>query len=121
MTKFIPQEMESDQIHEEMTAVRKAADDFNIFVVSVHLPPFFEDRRIWGFFHTFYEARQAVAKNAGSMDDLFYTHLVIEEVTPGIGGNPKVIEWYTYQEKGDTWVKCETPQWAKWMAGFGIG
>jgi hypothetical protein len=88
--------------------------------------------RCWGWLPTLKEAQQAVRGNAGDMAECcYYTHVVIEEFSPGIPGcmfsNLDFQMWYKWkvnpkdQNKFEgKWIKCPQPKWAKGICGYGM-
>jgi hypothetical protein len=78
--------------------------------------------RAVGFFHTFEEASECVAENAGDIsEEGYYRFAVIEEVQPGIYVYPRNESWWAWDKEKEKYFPCEKPQQFKQVAGFGLG
>lgn len=72
-----------------------------------------KDKRVFGYYHSFYKACMAVSKNYGSMEECYYTWIVIEKVSPGIHGTAEVVAWYRWLVKKRAWyLRFIWPSWA---------
>lgn len=76
--------------------------------------------KTWGYFLTEQLARVAIQYNFGSMDEAFYTHLVLESYEPGIGLIRDIERWFEWQD--GKWIEIITkPLWAMGIVNWAMG
>jgi hypothetical protein len=86
--------------------------------------------RCWGWVPTLKEAQLAVKLNSGDMAECcYYTHVVIEELGPGIPNVDVSAKTWWYQWKVDPkdpnkfegkWVECAKPCWSEHICGWSL-
>jgi len=79
--------------------------------------------RVVGWFET---KEQAVAyiESESSLhlwEEGFYTHLLVERVSPGVYPETKDVAWYFWDKKRDGWTKIYRPQQFENTCNFSIG
>ncbi len=91
----------------------------SIYTITAHAKQGVFKARAFGYFFTQSQAYEAIARNAGDMNEGYYTDLVLEEVSPGI--HPKAIDiaWFYWDE--GSWHATHRPQWAEGIVNHSIG
>jgi hypothetical protein len=80
------------------------------------------DRRTFGFYFDLEDAREAVRKNTGGMDECKYDWVVIEKFNEKIWAMGEQIQWYRWCGNNCGWTKYETkPNFALGYINWAIG
>lgn len=78
------------------------------------------DARVFGWLESLEKARQAAQENSLDMsEENYYTHLVIEEMSPGIHCQVQNEWWYSWLD--GHWQACPKPDWAQHTTNWSIG
>jgi hypothetical protein len=82
-----------------------------------------EHNRCWGWYSNKEDALKAVKSNAGDMNETTYTHIIVEEIPPGVPADATAIKFYEWVGTWETgkWKVCKTPEWAKGVVNFALG
>ena len=72
--------------------------------------------RCFGFYYFLPSAEQAVRENRGSMQECYYSYIVIEKIGKGIHAHATDIKWYRwvfpielFENQEPHWEECERP------------
>ena len=79
------------------------------------------DQRCVGYVDTYENAEEIVKNNEYDICETIYNYAVIEAIPSGIYQYDTNEKWFHYNEIKDTYEKCDKPEFAKHMVGFGIG
>ena len=73
--------------------------------------------RTWGYYFT---REEAIAGMDGCVDTEagYYTHVIIEQFTPGIYAMAETEEWFVWAEG---WKPCEKPESEMQVINYGMG
>lgn len=77
--------------------------------------------RVFGYYPTEAEAVNAIGRGIGSMHECLYTHLVVEEVPPGIHAMATVVGWWRWDESHRCWRPTDCPDWARGVCNHAMG
>lgn len=79
--------------------------------------------RVFGYLPTLDAAMEAVITDAADMHECLYTHIVIEEVPPGIHALAAAVQWFTWCDEGDGgwWQLCAAPEWSRGIINHSMG
>lgn len=85
-----------------------------------------DSQRVFGFYSTIEEAIAAVVANRGGMDEALYTHIVIEEVPPGVHALATAVQWFwwtgwEHDGADGAWQPCEPPSWRAGIINHSMG
>jgi hypothetical protein len=123
--------------------VQKKEEDVNIYTLTtVYKNPEDHDAwgktdsRCWGFYESLYQAEETAIRCADFFSEAgYYTHIIIEEVGPGICDfdSQRKPTWFElrkldkdfedangYRHEFES-VRVERPVWSKNIVGWGIG
>lgn len=77
--------------------------------------------RAVAFFHDIADAENAIQESL-SNEAGAYTHIIIEEIKPGIMAEVVNEFWYVFNEsRNPTWEICEKPAEVSQVVNFGLG
>lgn len=77
--------------------------------------------RVFGYFTTLQDAKDAVRQNYGDLHECYYKYLVIEEAAPGIHPMIEKEWWYQWNSRDDRWTKCKKPKAVSNVFNFSVG
>lgn len=99
-------------------------ESLEIFALSAHVEKG-RSSRTFGWFPNEKMARHAAETNRGGMDEALYSWLCLEAVRPGVHGESRVVQWYSWKHpegQEGRWVPSDgVPAWAVGVINFAMG